>query len=242
MKRSNNPVEKISEQVARLEARERMNRRRRWLLVGFSICLLALGGASMVRPAQRHPKPRRLVAADTLTTQRVAFLFQESRAPLVVYHRHLQDDTVQINNLYEYQLYSEDIAARTTPQPPEPMAMPSFSVSVRGDRKVGEWLTYEVAPFDTAHRLILDFGNGITRPVRQAKTTYRYPLPGHFDMHLRLVEGDSTIVLQTLQYEILAAEPAEVTVEETTPPQPELTVVPVSERPFLLASRPAALR
>lgn len=242
MKRSNNPVEKISEQVARLEARERTNRRRRWLLVGFSICFLALGGASMVRPAQRHPKPRRLVAADTLTTRRVAFLFQESRAPLVVYHRQLQDDTVQINNLYEYQLYSEDLAARVKPQIPEPEVMPGFSVSVKGDRKVGKWLTYEVTPFDTSYQLILDFGNGITRPVRQAETTYRYPLPGHFDMHLRLVEGDSTIILQTLQYEVMPAESADVPLGETASPQPELAVIPVSERPFLLASNLAALR
>lgn len=207
----NNPVERISHHLKRMEERQQRRKRRRWVVLSLSIMLLGLAGATMIEPTPRKSYRLRLVSADTLSMQRVASLFRESTIPLVIAHYAL--DTTTITNLYEYQTYSQRLAEVVPAPDTTPERLPSFVVSVSGAKRVGEWLTYQITPFDTAYGLVLDMGNGIVRPMQQSTLRYAYPLPGHFELRLLRQTADSVQVLEVIKYEILPTTPASVTAD-----------------------------
>ncbi|MEO0898231.1 MAG: hypothetical protein AAFY71_17600 [Bacteroidota bacterium] len=93
---------------------------------------------------------------------------------------------------------------------PATEALPEFKVNVEGEKMVGKALTYSIENYSPDFPLILDFGNGITRKVRKAVNTYTYPLPGHFDMHLKMIKdgADDDEILQTIKYQIHPREEA----------------------------------
>lgn len=79
-----------------------------------------------------------------------------------------------------------------------------FSVDVSGRRQVRERLVYRIENFRNDFTYTIDFGNGVVKPMTES-ITYRYPLPGHFDMTLTAVSPDGEVVEYVKKYEILPA-------------------------------------
>lgn len=79
-----------------------------------------------------------------------------------------------------------------------------FSVDVSGRRQVRERLVYRIENFRNDFTYTIDFGNGVEKPMTES-ITYRYPLPGHFDMTLTAVSPDGEVVTYVKKYEILPA-------------------------------------
>jgi len=79
-----------------------------------------------------------------------------------------------------------------------------FSMDVSGRRQVRERLVYKIENFRNDYSYTIDFGNGVVKPMTES-ITYRYPLPGHFDMTLTAVSPDGEEVKYVKKYEILPA-------------------------------------
>lgn len=79
-----------------------------------------------------------------------------------------------------------------------------FSMDVSGRRQVRERLVYKIENFRNDFTYSIDFGNGVVKPMTES-ITYRYPLPGHFDMTLRAVSPEGEVVEYVKKYEILPA-------------------------------------
>lgn len=79
-----------------------------------------------------------------------------------------------------------------------------FSMDVSGRRQVRERLVYRIENFRNDFTYSIDFGNGVIKPMTES-ITYRYPLPGHFDMTLTAVSPDGEVVEYVKKYEILPA-------------------------------------
>lgn len=79
-----------------------------------------------------------------------------------------------------------------------------FSMDVSGRRQVRERLVYRIENFRNDFTYTIDFGNGVEKPMTES-ITYRYPLPGHFDMTLTAVSPDGEVVKYVKKYEILPA-------------------------------------
>ena len=198
-----NPYDRLDAYLQELEAHERRRRRNRWWAVALGTILFGLvGGLGYLGVTQaQRPTPKvdlRRFALDTLPPAMAVKVFSENPAPLVVYHPEIGWDT--LDSLAAYHA----LRNRLMPPPPDttPAPRPQFAITVEGDFVVNEPLHYVISPFDPGYTFVLDFGNGVERIASSAEIDYRYPLPGHFEMHLLLQQGDSLEVLHTLMYEI----------------------------------------
>ncbi|GAB4424323.1 MAG: hypothetical protein OHK0039_41420 [Bacteroidia bacterium] len=194
-----NPYEKLDSYVRDVETKERQRRTRTLV---FLAGLLALSAAGLIYMRQRPEPPARPVVLaryswDSLDVAKVSQILADSQ-PFIAYHPVIGWDTV--HTLDEF-IDLEGLLAETL-APPAPQPVPTFTVSVEGESIVGEELIYAIEPYDSSYIFVLDFGNGILRDNAGPVETYRYPLPGHFDMHLMLVTDDSAQIVQTLKYEI----------------------------------------
>ncbi len=79
-----------------------------------------------------------------------------------------------------------------------------FSVDISGRRQVRERLVYRIENYQPDYTYTINFGNGVEKPMEES-ITYRYPLPGHFDMKLAAVSPDGDTVEYIKKYEILPA-------------------------------------
>ncbi|MEL6133236.1 MAG: hypothetical protein AAFR59_07720 [Bacteroidota bacterium] len=225
--------ERLDNYLAQMEAYEKAKKVRRWLGI---VLVLTLGIAAGIyyfsddTPAPINTKPLRRFAANSLTPERVNQLFVDSPSPLVLIHPVLGTDTItSVLDYYEFlnrlDLMSidyveegediqtaeiipqaEEVSTQTEPASADTDIVPEFQVVLKGEKRVGKALAYTIENYDPAYELTLDFGNGIKRKVRRETTEYVYPLPGHFDMHLMLSQGDSTQILHTLKYQIFPKE------------------------------------
>jgi hypothetical protein len=237
MEANQTPIDQLSQHLHQLEAREKKRRTWRWTVLVITLLTVGTVSATLVEPTQRQYHRRRLVAADTLSPQSVAVLFRQSMVPLVVAHQAM--DTVLISNLDEYHQYSLQLAERIPPEVPAIDVQPDFVVTIRGAKRVGRALTFEVSPFDSSYQLTLDLGNGITRSLRQSQLSYAYPLAGHFEMRLLLTTETGSKVLQTLKYQILPAASVDATAQATPSAlalrqESQLAIQPIPQRPFEL--------
>lgn len=80
-----------------------------------------------------------------------------------------------------------------------------FTVDISGRRQVRERLVYRIENFREDFTYTIDFGNGVVRPMTES-ISYRYPLPGHFDMKLTAVSPDGEEVEYIKKYEIVPAQ------------------------------------
>jgi hypothetical protein len=227
MQQSLSPYDRLDSYLEQLEAQEKSKRQRR--LIGSIVLVIGLsvGGFFLYQSSQSSQQESiaeytslRRYAAEDLSPERVQALFVNDPTPIVIIHPVTGIDTISsmddyygfLNRLDLIDIESESFTSGEELEEPddlkETISIPEFSVKVDGEKKVGEELTYVVENFDKDFELLLDFGNGITRKLRRAENTYTYPLPGHFDMHLKMVKGDSVKILQTIKYQIFPKEVA----------------------------------
>lgn len=212
MEQSLTRYERLDMYLDQLASLERSRRQKQWFLSAI-IALTFIGISSTFfitpRPVAQQlttftPELRRFLA-DSLNPEKVQHLFVEEASALVILHADplLGIDTVASLDEY-YQLLNEITLSQVDqPEPVDPAYLPTFALQIEGEKMVNQPLTYTIEGFDPSYELILDFGNGIERTAKNATTTYAYPLPGHFDMHLVLNTPDTTMIIQTLKYQIL---------------------------------------
>jgi len=209
-KSGNSPVEQLSQQLAMMEARERAKKRQLWTGVGLLVVVMVIAGvgfgSTFLTPSDSSYTRLNL---DTLKSEHLSTLAISAESPLVLIREGSPIDT--LTDAMALSDYLPALAHETVSTVPLDAATeatpPNSRVEVEGDKKVGTTLTYTIAPYDSAAQLFLDFGNGIVRPIQSSQMVYRYPLPGHFEMHLlwEHADSDSATILQTLKYQIFPA-------------------------------------
>lgn len=80
-----------------------------------------------------------------------------------------------------------------------------FTVDISGRRQVRERLVYRIENYRENFTYTIDFGNGVVRPMKES-ISYKYPLPGHFDMKLTAISPDGEEIEYVKKYEIVPAQ------------------------------------
>ena len=221
--------DKFDEYLRQLEAKEKATRRKR---IFYVLPVLILGGILAFQhffPSKPSTQPRekllQVYQASDLNTGKIREIFQVDNAEIVVEHPIFGTDT--INSAAEY----EEIVRFTKQAEEDKQAINSsqseadsirfaakgtlevYPVDVAGERMVGSPLTFTIENYDPEVTYILDFGNGITRTVKQ-QSIYTYPLKGHFVMQLIARQSGKGASVYTKKYEIKdkeSQEEAEIT-------------------------------
>jgi len=221
------PYDRLDVYLARMEEEEKARKKRMMVLLSVIGILLLGGGFFTYRYLYAQPasdeemmaKLRRY-AAEELNPEKVQQLFVQNPEPLVLIHPVTGVDTVNsMDDYYQFLNRLDLLDMETDVEETEARAnleeeqveekenkLPEFKVDVEGEKRVGEGLSYNIENFDPEYELILDFGNGITKRPRSATYTYTYPLPGHFDFHLKIVKDGEEKILQTIKYQIFPKE------------------------------------
>lgn len=212
MEQANSSQNKFEEYLEKIEAREKSRRRRtnlKWFL------LVAFMGTGFVLYQQSEVKKQNLrrFAIEDLDPDIVNDLFTSESDPIIVYHPEVGYDTVgNINDYYQvlnvidliemgrkaYMVIEQDEPDTTLQESLEP-----FIIDVAGERKVGNRLVFTVENYDPQLSYELDFGNGVVKPIKD-RTTYSYPLPGHFDLTLKAVDDNGNSSTYVKKYEIIS--------------------------------------
>lgn len=224
------PYDRLDNYLEKLEAQEKTKRQRLIAILGMVLIVALSGGYLAYNSLFVSPEvvveetiALRRYAAEELNPELVQKLFVSDPNSIVVIHPvtgvdtiHSMDDYYQfLNRLTILDMDTEGPSAQPASVTQEeevkedevtPEEKPRFSVKVEGDKKVGERLVYTIENFDPAYELRLDFGNGIVRKPNGKTYTYQYPLPGHFDFHLKLMVDGEEEIIQTIKYQIFPKE------------------------------------
>lgn len=227
MENSLTRYERLDMYLDQLETLQRRRRQKQWFAVSLLVIILSGTSAAFFffpKPVAQQvatftPEFRRFLS-DSLSPERVQNLFVEEGSPIVVLTSTPINSVDTVASLDEYYQYLNEINLLKVeePDPVDPAYLPTFVVEVEGEKIVNQPLTYIIDGFDPSYDLILDFGNGIERTAKSATMTYTYPLPGHFDMHLVLNTADTTMIMQTIKYQILPQEEGVVNTDEGLQP------------------------
>lgn len=218
------PYDRLDNYLEKLEAQEKTRRQRLIAILSFSFLILLSGGYFAYRSFFVSPEVveennirLRRYAAEELNPEMVQKLFVSDPNSIVIIHPvtgvdtvHSMDDYYQfLNRLTILDMDTEQPAIQPASENEElsteedlPEEKPEFQVSVEGEKRVGEQLVFTIKNYDPKFELLLDFGNGIVRKPSGERYVYKYPLPGHFDFHLKLVKEGEEEILQTIKYQI----------------------------------------
>lgn len=175
---------RFDEYLAKIESLERARRRRRLFLL---LPALAVGSTAM-------------------------FFWPDSDTPLSstlppivsVHNPDKAQDLISNHAVWDFELATPVPSTEALTTTPAKAAEQQrwFTVDISGKRQAGEGLLFSIENYDNEFRYTIDFDNGVVRSMKES-ISYRYPLPGHFEMKLIAVspEGDTTTYLK--KYEIL---------------------------------------
>lgn len=191
------PVEKALEQ---LEKKHQAKLRRRRLWWSSVLLLLVCGTGSHWWP-QETEAGLRPFKYRTSGAEELKYLLKNQETALLVSHPQLGQDTVR--SLQDYQRFGQRIARywdSLEQQRAEVLdvapPLPVFSLRIEGRLQAQRSIRYTIEDYDPTVQYVLDLGNGQTRDIQQS-TTYRYPLPGHFELRLLAYRGqDSSVFLK----------------------------------------------
>ncbi|WNJ16892.1 hypothetical protein [Pontibacter sp. G13] len=213
MPNQNPPLDHIDSYLEKLEAQEKKSRRNRFLLLT-TLAVAALGGAGMYTTQgwkkiafPEPPKPIQVMHFDSVQPDYVPQMLAGDPRGFVVTHELVEmPDTIKTQQAFFDFQNKIDMVKISMEEFAEAQSdtIPAFKVKVSGKKQVRSTLTYTIENYQPEFDLTLDFGNGVIRKPSGESYSYRYPKPGHFDMHLILNHGDSTEIIETLKYEIKA--------------------------------------
>ncbi|MCI4669918.1 MAG: hypothetical protein MRZ79_17410 [Bacteroidia bacterium] len=223
MENSLSPYDRLDSYLEKLEAQEKVKRQRLFLILAIVFAVVASGGFfaytsyfSEPEIAEENEIRLRRYAAEELNPELVQKLFVKDPNSIVVIHPVTGVDTIEsMDDYYQFlnRLTMLEMDTEVEPASTElkeevtlPEEDPEFLVKVEGEKKVGAKLIYTIENFDPSFELLLDFGNGIIRKPSSPRYTYKYPLPGHFDFHLKLVKDGEEEIIQTIKYQIFPKE------------------------------------
>lgn len=192
MKQSTPDTPRFDEYLNKIESLERARRRKRFLMA-LPVMILAGAGIWFFNASPQH----QLIDVDMLeasTPQETGIARADNSEFLNIeptIHTVRQEDPIQEQP--ETQASAEEAKEAIW-----------FSVDVSGRRQVRERLVYRIENFQNDFTYTIDFGNGVVKPMTES-ITYRYPLPGHFDMKLTAVSPEGEVVEYVKKYEILPA-------------------------------------
>lgn len=216
MEQANTPSNQFEEYLGKIEAREKIQRRKtklKWFL------LLAFMGSGFVLYQQstspvKKDSLRRFSITD-LDPDLVNGIFAQSQEPIIVYHPEIGNDTVaSINDYYQIlnlidliemgrKAYTDIEKKGSDSTQVEPLK--TFIVDVAGERQVKRKLTFTIEDYNPELEYELNFGNGVVKPIKD-RTVYSYPLPGHFDLTLKAVSKDGRTSEYVKKYEIVSGD------------------------------------
>ncbi|MEZ4776682.1 MAG: PKD domain-containing protein [Bacteroidia bacterium] len=216
MEQANTPSNQFEEYLGKIEAREKVRRRKtklKWFL------LLAFMGSGFVLYQQsgsleKKESLRRFSVTD-LDPDLVNGIFAQNEEPIIVYHPEIGNDTVASVNEY-YQILNlidliemgrkayTDMEKRSSDSS-QTAPLQTFVVDVAGERQIKRKLTFTVEDYNPEFEYELDFGNGVVKPIKD-RTVYAYPLPGHFDLTLKATSKDGRSSTYVKKYEIISGD------------------------------------
>ncbi|MEM6800993.1 MAG: hypothetical protein AAF696_06285 [Bacteroidota bacterium] len=221
MGQNNHAQDKVEEYLRQLEAREKANRRKR---IFYLLPPLILGGIlayGYFFPSKPLSEPRKklleVYQASDLSSGKVREIFEVDNSEIVIEHPLFGTDTIHSAAEYEEmvkftrQAEEDKFAVNSSIEDADSIRVAAkgtleiYTVDVAGERIVGSPLTFTVENYNPEVTYILDFGNGISRKVEE-RSTYIYPLKGHFVMQLFASKSGKGASVYTKKYEIKGEE------------------------------------
>lgn len=221
MGQQNHAQDKVEEYLRQLEAREKAKRRKR---IFYLLPLLILGGIlayGYFFPSKSLTEPRKkllqVFQASDLNSGKVREIFEVDNSEIVVEHPFFGTDTIHSAAEYEEmvkftrQAEEDKFAINSSMSDADSIRVAAkgtlevYTVDVSGERIVGSPLTFIVENYNPEVTYVLDFGNGISREVEE-RSTYTYPLKGHFVMQLFASKSGKGASVYTKKYEIKGVE------------------------------------
>ena len=200
MAKQNIQSTRVEDVLQRIEAREKSKTRRKRMFYGaMAIGLLGAGGFafnSLTRTTQNLP----LYQYADLSQDQLSGILTSDVSEILVQHPDLGTETIR--SMADYTRFNETVAmARRFDElsaaggldTTSAQSLTPFVIDIAGVRRAGELLVFTIENHDPEIDYLLDLGNGQRRKVTD-RVSYRYPLPGNFDVKLLATKGEASSI------------------------------------------------
>lgn len=184
---------RFDEYLSKIESMEKARRRKRFLMILPVVVIIGTGVWFFNSSSDEVRGNSNIVMASN--SQQAAIIKADN------------SEFLDIEPTFHPVNQEEEEAAETTALPQQEAETQEaiwFSVDVSGLRQVRERLVYKIENYQEGFSYTIDFGNGVVKKMEES-ISYRYPLPGHFDMKLTATSPEGEVVEYVKKYEILPA-------------------------------------